>query len=108
MDLLAAVKLYDKISKKEHMQDAQSNTSTQPQQATFFSYLLSLAITVIAIYLSWTCNSATGMDPVLKVGYAFVAGMFGVVYVVCYMIFRAGNCAGCPPPPVPMPVVKGI
>jgi hypothetical protein len=51
-----------------------------------------LAVSIYAVYLSWSCNTAAGVNVVLKVVYAFFAFIFGLLYLIFYLIFRAGAC----------------
>ena len=48
----------------------------------------------LAAYLSWTCNSknAPTMDQVEKAFRAFVAGLFGFIYLIFYCAFWADQC----------------
>ena len=57
-----------------------------------FSFVVSALISAIAIYLSWTCNSALGYGTLEKVLYAFGAGFFGVIYLFFYVLFRGDTC----------------
>ncbi len=52
-----------------------------------------MAIGALAVYLSWSCNTAAGVDTVGKVIYAVFAWIFGFFYLVFYALFRAGRCA---------------
>ena len=57
-----------------------------------FSFVVSALISAIAIYLSWSCNTAMGYGTLEKVLYAFGAGFFGVVYLFYYVLFRSDAC----------------
>lgn len=57
-----------------------------------FSFVVSALISAIAIYLSWTCNSALGYGTLEKVLYAFGAGFFGVIYLFYWVLFRGDAC----------------
>jgi hypothetical protein len=54
--------------------------------------IISFAVSVYAVYLSWSCNSAANVNVLLKVIYAFFAFIFGFLYLIFYFIFRAGTC----------------
>lgn len=57
-----------------------------------FSFIVSALISAIAVYLSWTCNSALGYNMVEKVLYALAAGFFGVVYLFYFVLIRGDTC----------------
>ncbi len=48
--------------------------------------LISLLITVFAIYLSWTHNTALNESEGMKIFYAFFAGLFGLTYILFYVL----------------------
>ena len=88
MDLFTAVKLYQKRTEK--FEDTNKKSSMSALQVVI--YAISLAACVYAVYLSWTCNTAAGVNVALKVLYAFFAFIFGFLYLIFYMIFRSGAC----------------
>lgn len=51
---------------------------------------LSLGVSLVAAFLSWSCNRGT--NAVLRVIYALFAFMFGFTYIILYIIFRQGEC----------------
>lgn len=79
------------------------NTTSGPvankPQFTVFSIggLVSLAvgivIGIVAAYLSWSCNTAMQYNFGLKVFFAFFAYLFGLVYLILYIIMRYDTCA---------------
>lgn len=56
----------------------------------FIMNLLSLLISFYAASLSWNCNK--NIDIYLRIFYAFFAFVFGLLYIILYVIFRAGEC----------------
>jgi hypothetical protein len=58
----------------------------------WFSFVISVFISALAIYLSWTCNSAMGYGTFEKVLYAAGAGLFGTIYLFYYILFRGDAC----------------
>lgn len=42
-----------------------------------------------AAYLSWSCNTMQGIEPVAKVIYAVLAFFFGSLYLLLYWLFRS-------------------
>lgn len=67
------------------MQISSSNES-------FFSVenLVSLAISMFAAYLSWSCNKRVKTP--IRVIYAATSFMFGTLYLTYYFLFRADVC----------------
>ena len=76
--------------KEETFEDSATTTTTA-------SYLVSSAVSVLfgifAVYLSWSCNTEAGINVGLKIVYAFFAFIFGGIYLLFYLLFRAGRCA---------------
>jgi hypothetical protein len=54
--------------------------------------IVSFIISVFAVYLSWTCNTAAGMHVVMKVIYGFFAFIFGFLYLMYYLLVRSDVC----------------
>jgi hypothetical protein len=54
--------------------------------------IVSFIISVFAVYLSWTCNTAAGMHVVMKVIYGFFAFIFGFIYLMYYLLVRSDIC----------------
>jgi hypothetical protein len=73
-----------KVLEKFQMDDGSAGIDTMIGWLFFF----------LAAYLSWTCNSKTfpGMDQVEKIVRAFVAGLFGFIYLIIYFLFLADQC----------------
>jgi hypothetical protein len=69
-----------------------------PTFAVFsFGGVVSLAVGIIigliAVYLSWSCNSALQYNIALKVFFAIMAYIFGFLYIILYIIMRYDTCA---------------
>jgi uncharacterized membrane protein len=92
MDLYAAVKLYQ--NNKESFGDSPStqNNSVIQSRVRIVSALVSISISLYAVYLSWSCNTSLGINTGLKILYAFFAFIFGLLYLLFYLIFRIGQC----------------
>lgn len=69
-----------------------STSKRSPLAFDWFSFLVSTLISVVAIYLSWTCNTALGYGTTEKVLYAAGAGIFGVLYLFFFVLFRSDTC----------------
>lgn len=57
------------------------------------SMVIGLLIGIYAVYLSWSCNTAAGVSTGLKILFAFFAFLFGTLYLIFYLLVRAGRCA---------------
>jgi hypothetical protein len=55
----------------------------------FFIYL---AISVVAVYLSWTCNTKANYPMSVKIACAINAYTFGIFYIIYYFIAVSGKC----------------
>ncbi len=78
------------------------STLTQSKQdvESYFSnfnvyHLITLVVTVVAVYLSWQCSTKLRRTMGPKVGRAVLAGLVPYIYLVWY------SFAGCPVPSVP-------
>lgn len=114
MDLQIANLIYSKVKKTEKKENFEDDTTAADTQVTtdtvknititpepkknLYLQLFSLLIGVFAAYLSWSCNTAKGIDTVPKVIYSLFAFFFGFLYLIYYALFRAGRCY----PPYPM------
>lgn len=54
--------------------------------------LLGTAVSIFAVYLSWTCNTKQDENVVLKVIYALFAFIFNIFYLIYYYLFRRSSC----------------
>ncbi len=98
MDIAAAgILAHRALKKPDTFADAPPSTPPTPlgpaHHVTIGSLLFGVAIGALAVYLSWSCNTAAGVDTVGKVIYAVFAWIFGFFYLVFYALFRAGRCA---------------
>jgi len=110
-DALISSMVVKNLTKKEKFEDERGNFTASPSPMPFlgtpfstsapkkgglsfdwFSFIISAFISAIAIYLSWSCNTAMGYGTLEKVVYAFGAGFFGVIYLFYYVLFRGDAC----------------
>ena len=52
--------------------------------------ILSLAISMYAAYLSWTCS--VGEQTFIRILSAMFAWFFGVLYIIFYIMFKSKSC----------------
>ena len=107
MDFIGASKLLEKFV--DAPQQPHPEQEDRMTAGSIVTTLIGLIIGVYAAYLSWECNSAMGMGTPLKVLYAFFAWVFGLLYLIFYVIFRAGTCQAAPSPsPAPAPAPAAL
>ena len=53
--------------------------------------ILSLAISAYAAYLSWNCS--VGEPALIRILSALFAWVFGVLYIIFYIMFKSKSCA---------------
>ena len=51
-----------------------------------FSTIISIFVTVLAVYLSWSVNTVSGEPILIKVLYALIAGLFGPFYLIYFIL----------------------
>lgn len=56
------------------------------------SFILGVLIGVYAAYLSWQCNSKLKYNTFLKAIFAVFAYIFGLVYLILYVVMRWDIC----------------
>lgn len=96
MDFFVGAKMYNHWKKSK--ESFEENTSAEPSGTAstvtgFVSLGISILIGIFSVYLSWSCNTASGMGTGLKIVFAIFAFIFGVLYLIFYLIFRAGRCS---------------
>jgi hypothetical protein len=57
------------------------------------SFAIGIIIGIVAVYLSWTCNTAMQYNFALKVFFAIFAYLFGLIYIILYIIMRYDTCS---------------
>ncbi len=56
------------------------------------SFILGVVIGLYAAFLSWQCNSKLNYNMFLKVIFSIFAYMFGLVYLILYVVMRWDTC----------------
>jgi hypothetical protein len=57
------------------------------------SFAIGIILGIAAVYLSWTCNTALQYNFGLKVFFAIFAYIFGLLYLILYILMRYDTCA---------------
>lgn len=57
---------------------------------TMIQFVLSIAISMYAAYLSWSCSA--GEHTFIRILSALFAWFFGVLYILYYMLFKSSSC----------------
>jgi hypothetical protein len=78
--------------KKESYSKPRDIKNKSGSQITRTRLIIAIILGFVAFYLSWQCNTALGYSSVEKACYALFAFLFGGVYIIMYLIFRAGTC----------------
>lgn len=93
MDFLGVSKLVEMITKKQESKFTDKNgNSKKITVTTIISMIIGIVIGCFAAYLSWKCNTRLEYNTPLKVLYAFLAYVFGLVYIILHFIFRYDVC----------------
>jgi ABC-type Fe3+ transport system permease subunit len=53
---------------------------------TWVAVIVGIILSVIAVYLSWTCSTAQNQHVLMKVALAILAALFSVVYIIVHFI----------------------
>jgi len=64
--------------------------SPQKSLMSIIQFVLSLTISSYAAYLSWNCSA--GDLPIFRIMWAIIAFMFGVLYILFFVLFKAKSC----------------
>lgn len=95
MDAFVASTLIQHRQQRErfvNLQPTRIPTAIPKTPASALSAIVSLAIGALAAHLSWTCNAGLGLSTLVRAFYATFAFLFGTIYLLFYVVFRAGTC----------------
>jgi len=93
MDTIFIINEIAKIKKNKSL-DKEKFTSDEGYLHIFnMGFMISFIIGVYAAYLSYTCNTKENMDCGMKVIYAILAYIFGLLYLLYYFLFRNEHCS---------------
>lgn len=75
----------------------QQSSSSNEGLVGKFGGVFNILIFAVAAYLSWSCNTRCyrGMGVLEKSVRAFFAGVFGLIYLLLYVIFWSSDCGKC-------------
>ena len=109
----AVCTLYEHENNKKKATESLTDASSTPEnskvvvvQVSPFGMFFDILIGALAIYLSWTCNTKSGIDVPMKILYAFFAYIFGIFYLLYYIFARYDNCVSPDSMVGSMPEVK--
>lgn len=85
--------------KKESFDEQTTNAdsyigNTERNVLIGLTWIISLILSIVAFWLSWTCNTAMGYNLALKALFGAGAFFFGLTYIVLYFIMRWDVCSG--------------
>lgn len=102
MDVTATFKLMEHLSQPANYTDPRDRPTTAERLPVFtdgpavlrnvLSWTIGIAIGLFAAYLSWQCNTRMDYGAAWKVINAFFAYLFGLVYILLYVVFRWDVC----------------
>lgn len=55
-------------------------------------FSVSILLSIVAFWLSWTCNTALGYNTVLKAVFGAMAFFFGLTYILLFFVMRWDVC----------------
>jgi hypothetical protein len=72
-------------------------SSKEEKRVLMIAQVVSTLIFAVAAYLSWNCNTHcdTSMSTIEKAARAMIAGYFGLLYIIIYMVSWSSTCRGC-------------
>jgi len=95
--MVFATALYNSVKKgnkkKELLADGSSSKATLEEESNPAFMIMELLVGVIAVYLSWTCNTKAGIEVPMKIFYALFAYVFGILYLLYYAFARYSDCS---------------
>ena len=90
MDLYKTIEhtIQSKIGKERYQYPYQQRqiSPEELRRLLRISMFLSIFISILSIYLSWSRNSSLGISTGWKILYAFFAAMFGTLYLFFYVL----------------------
>lgn len=87
MDALVLTSVINQITEPKNEDFSTDSNNTNLEPLMIFSLVISIVIGCIAANLSWTCNTIKGVDFGLKILFAILAFLFGLIYIILYLIF---------------------
>jgi hypothetical protein len=93
MDAAYIINYIKKLNSKPEIKDGKiEEFNERMDQFSSFGSIISIIIGFYAAYLSYTCNSKRNMSESVKVLWAIIAYLFGLIYLVYYVLFRSDYC----------------
>lgn len=85
------------IESKSHFIGAETTSQTSAPRNSFLlidavSLVLGIIIGLYAAYLSWMCNDKVGYPIFIKAIFAVFAYIFGLVYLILYLLMKWDVC----------------
>ena len=83
-----AILIINKILENKKLDRKEKFVSRSDNNILSFGRILSICIGLYASYLSYECSSKHGESTVLKLLYAGLAYIFGLLYLLYYFLFK--------------------
>ena len=68
--------------------------TTEKTILNILTWTISIMISILAFWLSWSCNTTMGYNLALKAIFGAGAFFFGLIYILLYFIMRWDVCSG--------------
>lgn len=77
------------LEKTEDKKESFTNYNSSGDTSITYTVLIFwVVLGIFAVYLSWTCNTASKAPTFLKIIYAFFAWFFGIFYLIFYFFYN--------------------
>ena len=82
----------DKSNEDENENENENENINYNYNNELIIFFIHLAISAMAVYLSWTCNTKANYPMSVKIACAINAYTFGIIYIIYYFIAVSGTC----------------
>ena len=94
MDAALVIKYLSKQENKPLIkEDKIEKFNMNTDGGSMLGMIISIAIGGYAAYLSYECNTRHNMSEPMKIIYAILAYIFGLLYLIYYVLFRSDYCS---------------
>ena len=79
-------------NENENENNYENENIYENENADFIVFIIIIAISLWAMYLSWTCNTKANYPISVKIACAINAYTFGIFYIIYYYLAINGTC----------------
>jgi hypothetical protein len=80
-------------NEKENENENENEEYNKEYNKDIIIFIIYLAISIWAVYLSWSCNTKAKYPISVKIACAINAYTFGIFYIIYYFIAVSGTCS---------------